>query len=213
MGLKGLHSYIRHSKGKSLDTVSPSAIAEANDKTLSEIETQYGSVDGFVMDELGYDSKDALYAALSAEQIDGVAMAIHQMKQGKAMIIGDQTGVGKGRQMAALIRWANRQGKKPVFFTKDDSLFSDLYRDMKDTGSQTLRPLIINSDGQMKDRDGNEAYSSPTKSELDIIIRQGVVPDGYDYVVLTYSQLSSGDSISRAEKKSKTEGRKRSMAR
>jgi len=212
VGLRGILPYIQHSKGKSLDTVSPSAIAEANDKTLSEIETQYGSVDGFVMDELGYDSKDALYAALSAEQIDSVAMAIYQMKHGKAMIIGDQTGVGKGRQMAALIRWANRQGKKPVFFTKDDSLFSDLYRDMKDTGSQTLRPLIINAKAKMIN--GNiAAFSAPSENEMDKIVQDGMVPDGYDYVVLTYSQLSSGDSISRAEKKSKTEGRKRSMAR
>ena len=212
VGLKGRLSYIRHSKGKSLDTVSPSAIAEANDKTLSEIETQYGSVDGFVMGELGYDSKDALYAALSAEQIDGVAMAIHQMKNGKAMIIGDQTGVGKGRQMAALIRWAYRQGKKPIFFTKEDSLFSDLYRDMKDTGSQSLRPLIINAKAKMINGD-TEAYSAPSETEMDKIIQDGMVPDGYDYVVLTYSQLSSGDAISRAEKKSKTEGRERSMAR
>ena len=212
VGLKGRLSYIRHSKGKSLDTVSPSAIAEANDKTLSEIETQYGSVDGFVMGELGYDSKDALYAALSAEQIDGVAMAIHQMKNGKAMIIGDQTGVGKGRQMAVLIRWAYRQGKKPIFFTKEDSLFSDLYRDMKDTGSQSLRPLIINAKAKMINGD-TEAYSAPSETEMDKIIQDGMVPDGYDYVVLTYSQLSSGDAISRAEKKSKTEGRERSMAR
>ena len=210
MGLRGLVSYIRHSKGKSLDSVAPAAIAESMDQTLSEIEKQYGSVDKFVMNELGFDSADALYNALSADQIDGVAMAIHQMKKGQAMIIGDQTGVGKGRQMAALIRWANRHGKKPVFFTKTADLFNDLYRDMKDTGSAELRPLIINAKSRMAD-DGGVVYQSVPDAELDSIMQSGSIPEGYDYVALTYSQLSSGDAQSRAEKKAKTEGKSRAM--
>ena len=49
---------------------------------------------------------------MAAEQVDSVAMAIYQMKKGQALIIGDQTGVGKGRQMAALIRWAVKRGEK-----------------------------------------------------------------------------------------------------
>lgn len=210
MGLRGLVSYIRHSKGKSLNSVAPAAIAESMDQTLSKIEKQYGSVDKFVMSELGYDSEAALYNALSADQIDGVAMAIYQMKKGQAMIIGDQTGVGKGRQMAALIRWANRQGKKPVFFTKTADLFNDLYRDMKDTGSAELRPLIINAKSKMADDNGT-VYQAASDAELDSIMQSGTIPEGYDYVVLTYSQLSSGDAQSRAEKKAKTEGKSRAM--
>jgi hypothetical protein len=69
------------------------------------------SIDEFVTSELGYDSIEEMHNALAAEQVDSVAMAIHNMWGGNAMIIGDQTGVGKGRQMAALIRWACKQGK------------------------------------------------------------------------------------------------------
>ena len=80
-------------------------MVEAMDATLSKIETKYGkSIDEFVTSELGYDSVEAMHNALAAEQVDSVAMAIDQMKQGQALVIGDQTGVGKGRQMAALIR-------------------------------------------------------------------------------------------------------------
>lgn len=115
------------------------------DNNLSKIEETYGrSIDEFVTEELGYDSIEEMHKALAAEQVDSVAMAIHQMKQGNALIIGDQTGVGKGRQMAALIRWAHLQGKKPVFITQKADLFTDIYRDLVDIGSGDLRPFIFN---------------------------------------------------------------------
>lgn len=213
--------YVHHSGAMSLESVAPAAMVEAMDAALRKIEEEVGrSIDEFVMDELGYKSKDELYKALAGEQVDSVAMAIYQMKKGKAMIIGDQTGVGKGRQMAALIRWAARQGKKPIFMTQKASLFSDIYRDMEAVGSKGLKPLIINSvstykdketgktrhtdtSGVMLDAELNEVYRSPGQSELDRIIESGEVPDGYDYVVLTYSQLNSGDSQSRSEQKKK----------
>jgi len=46
------------------------------------------------------------FKALSAEQIDAVAMAIYNMEErGQGMIIGDQTGIGKGRIAASIIRY------------------------------------------------------------------------------------------------------------
>lgn len=71
-------------------------MVEAMDKVLSQIEAQHGSIDEFVKTELGYDTIAETYQALAAEQMDSVAMAIYQMKQEQALIIGDQTGVGKG---------------------------------------------------------------------------------------------------------------------
>lgn len=78
-------------------------MVEAMDNVLTQIEAQHGSIDEYVRTELGYDTVEEAHQALAAEQMDSVAMAIYQMKQGQALIIGDQTGVGKGRQMAALI--------------------------------------------------------------------------------------------------------------
>ena len=118
-------------------------MVEAMDKVLSQIEAQHGSIDEFVKTELGYDTIAETYQALAAEQMDSVAMAIYQMKQEQALIIGDQTGVGKGRQMAALIRWAVQRGEKPVFITQKADLFSDIYRDLVDVGSGDLVPFIF----------------------------------------------------------------------
>ena len=213
-------AYVQHSSGRSLESVAPAAMVEAMDAAIQKIEKEQGrTIDEFVTEELGYESTTELHKALAAEQIDSVAMAIYQMKKGKAMIIGDQTGVGKGRQMAALIRWANRQGKKPIFMTQKAGLFSDIYRDLRDIGSGNLKPLILNSAdketdkntgekhwkdtaGVMLDEDGKLVYRSP-ESGLDKIIESGKVPDGYDFVVLTYSQLNSGDQQSRSESRKK----------
>lgn len=194
--------YRKHSGARSLESVAPAAMVEAMDRVLSEIEKTYGkSIDEFVREELGYDTDEELYNALAAEQIDSVAMAIHQMKQGNGMIIGDQTGVGKGRQMAALIRWAHNQGKKPVFITQKADLFTDIYRDLMDVGSGDLKPFIFNSDGAIVDSDGNVVHKPMSPKDMAKVFEKGELPDGYDYAVLTYSQVNTGDAISQEEAK------------
>lgn len=200
-------SYRPHNTAFSLESVAPAAMVEAMDKTLKRIEEEYGDIDNFVTSELGYDSVDAMHKALAAEQVDSVAMAIYNMKKGEALVIGDQTGVGKGRQMAALIRWAVRQGKKPVFMTQKSNLFNDIYRDLKDIGSENLKPFIFNNDKNAKiseiteDENGNEKekiiYRSATEKDIADALKNGKVPDGYDFVLCTYSQVSTGDSVSR----------------
>jgi hypothetical protein len=197
--------YRSHNTAFSLQSVAPAAMVEAMDNTLSQIEKSVGkSIDQFITDELGYDTIQDAHNALAAEQMDSVAMAIYQMKQGQSLIIGDQTGVGKGRQMAALIRWAVRQGKKPIFITQKADLFSDIYRDLVDIGSGDLRPFIFNSatakDGKgiVVDANGNEIYKalSDEKTKL-ICLQSNELPDGFDYVLATYSQFNSGDNVSR----------------
>ena len=217
--------YRPHNSAFSLESVAPAAMVEAMDRTLSRIEREHGDIDEFVRKELGYGTVDELHQALAAEQVDSVAMAIYQMKQGQALIIGDQTGVGKGRQMAALIRWAVRQGEKPIFITQKADLFSDIYRDLVDIGSGDLVPFIFNDPsgnenrGEMVDANGKVVYKGLTKSRMQKVLATGKLPDGYDYAVLTYSQVNTGDEISRKEaaeaakksgkrvKKSKDDGR------
>lgn len=197
-------SYRTHNTAFSLESVAPAAMVESMDASLSEIEKKVGSIDEFVRSELGYDTIEEAHNALAAEQMDSVAMAIYQMKKGNAMIIGDQTGVGKGRQMAALIRWAVKQGKKPVFITKDANLFSDIYRDLVDIGSGDLRPFIFNSatgdnPGVMTDKDGNVVYRALDKTAQNKVLAGDKLPDDYDYAVLSYSQVNTGDAKSREE--------------
>jgi len=191
--------YVQHSSAFSLESVAPAAMVEAMDATLGKIETKYGmSIDEFVTDELGYDSVEAMHNALAAEQVDSVAMAIDQMKQGQALVIGDQTGVGKGRQMAALIRWATRQGKQPIFVTQKATLFTDIYRDLVDIGSGDLNPFIFNDDGAMLDALGKTVYKplGHDSEKFKEIMQSGELPPEYDFAVLTYSQVNTGDAAS-----------------
>ena len=179
----------------SLHAVMPADQAEAVQKNLDKL----GDVDQFLVDELGYNDKDDMYKALSSEQADSVALAINQMKQGNAFIIGDQTGIGKGRQGAALIRYAVKQGSVPVYLTQDAPLLSTVYRDTVDIGSKELRPFVIASDKKqaaITDQDGNLIYDLPSAAEkkrvFDYIKKYGKLPKEYDYVLTTYNQFASG---------------------
>lgn len=178
----------------SLKAVMPADQQEAVNKNLEKL----GDADQFLVDELGYNDKDDLYSHLAAEQVDSVALALQQAKKGNAFIIGDMTGIGKGRQAASLIRYAKKQGQVPVYFTKTAGLLSDVYRDLVDIGSPDLRPFVFGSakEAAITDSDGNVVFALPSKSEvkrvLDYIEKNGKLPEEYDYVLTTYSQVSNG---------------------
>lgn len=177
-----------------LKAVMPADQQEAVNKNLEKL----GDADQFLVDELGYNDKDDLYSHLAAEQVDSVALALQQAKKGNAFIIGDMTGIGKGRQAASLIRYAKKQGQVPVYFTKTAGLLSDVYRDLVDIGSPELRPFVFGSakEAAITDSDGNVVFALPSKSEvkrvLDYIEKNGKLSDEYDYVLTTYSQVSNG---------------------
>lgn len=181
----------------SLNSVIPADQARATKKALEKI----GDVDSFLVDELGYNDADDMHHALASEQADSVALAIHQAKQGNAFIIGDMTGIGKGRQAAAMIRFAYKQGKIPVFITAKKALFSDMYRDLKSIGNSDLRPFIWAAkdkehSADMTDSEGKLVYQLPSDKEqervMDYLQKNGKLPDGYDYIVTTYDSFSSG---------------------
>ena len=177
-----------------LKAVMPADQQEAVNKNLEKL----GDADQFLVDELGYNDKDDLYSHLAAEQVDSVALALQQAKKGNAFIIGDMTGIGKGRQAASLIRYAKKQGQVPVYFTKTAGLLSDVYRDLVDIGSPELRPFVFGSakEAAITDSEGKVVFPLPSKSEvnrvLDYIEKNGELPKEYDYVLTTYSQVSNG---------------------
>jgi hypothetical protein len=127
-----------------VDTVAPVSMLYEMNKSLSSIDRKVRGVDYFVMERLGYDNLMDLCSAFSAEQVDGVANAIYQIERGQALIIGDQTGIGKGRQAAAIIRYAIKVGKLPIFLTQKPNLFSDIYRDLIAIGSDDAIPMEYN---------------------------------------------------------------------
>ncbi|HVI45223.1 MAG TPA: strawberry notch C-terminal domain-containing protein [Chitinophaga sp.] len=181
-----------------LNTQVPDSMAYETQSAVERVRIAVGGdMDNFVRHRLGYTTKIELCRALSAEQIDAVGMAIYNIEaRNQGMIIGDQTGIGKGRVAASVIRYACQQGLKPIFLTEKANLFSDIYRDLAAIGSGHLRPFIVNareSKTDIKDEDGNVVYQAPEPNVQKDIIASRQLPPTYDFVVATYSQFNQED--------------------
>lgn len=179
-----------------LNTVVPDSMEFETRKALDFIQKEVGgNIDEFVRQRLAYASKIELCKALSAEQTDAVGMAIYNIEaREQGMIIGDQTGIGKGRVAAAMIRYAVLQGHKPVFITEKPNLFSDIYRDLIAIGSGHLVPFIVNgreSKTDIKDENGDILYQALPFSEQEGYFKDKKIPVNASFVLATYSQFNS----------------------
>ena len=164
----------------------------------------------YVKNKLKYNSELAVCKVFSAEQVDAIALAIYQIEENnQSFILGDGTGIGKGRVCAGLLRYAHQKGLIPMFITLNTSLFSSQYRDISDIGgfdSDNLmpRPFILNGCGSKSfsedlrkdvyDSDiilnGEIIFRSKTKKENIEELKKGVMPIGYDLILSTYSAFS-----------------------
>lgn len=181
-----------------LDVDVPDSMGFETHQALAKIKQIIGGdVDEFVRMKLGYSTKVELCKSLAAEQIDAVAIAIYNIEYlNQGLIIGDQTGIGKGRQAAAMIRYARHRGLKPIFITEKANLFSDIYRDLKAIGSAELKPYIVNADEaktKVRDEDGTVVYEPLERAEQKKVVASGKLPSVFDYVMLTYSQISDSE--------------------
>ncbi len=191
-----------------LDVDTPDSMGYEIHLALKKLKLIVGNVEDYVQKKLGYESHTELCKALSAEQSDAVGLAIYNIEQRtQALIVGDQTGIGKGRIAAAMIRYGNKQGLKPIFITEKPNLFSDLYRDLKAIGSETLKPYIVNSresKTHVKDEDGTVIFEALDPASQKKIIESGKLPAEFDYVMLTYSQISGGEIDKRGNLRAKS---------
>jgi P-loop containing NTP hydrolase pore-1/C-terminal domain on Strawberry notch homologue len=181
-----------------LNTQVPDSMGFETHAALQEIRKEVGGdIDNFVRHRLNYSNRTELCKALSAEQTDAVAVAIYNIEaRGQGMIIGDQTGIGKGRIAASMIRYAVTQGLKPIFITEKANLFSDIYRDLKAIGCGHYKPFIVNgkeSKTDIKDEDGNIIYQALPANDQAKIFSSREIPKQFDFVVGTYSQFNSPD--------------------
>jgi hypothetical protein len=181
-----------------LDTVVPDSMGYETHSALQMIKDAVGGdIDEYVRVKLNYKTKTELCKALSAEQIDAVGMAVYNIEErNQGMIIGDQTGIGKGRVAASIIRYAVHQGVQPIFITEKANLFSDIYRDLVAIGSKDLVPFIVNgreSKTDIKDEDGEVVHQALPANEQARIFQDQKVPARFDFIVATYSQFNSPD--------------------
>jgi energy-coupling factor transporter ATP-binding protein EcfA2 len=204
--------YLPESKGFSLQTMTPTNLYMETGEAFENLKMVAGVIDTYVAKKLNYKDVPTLYKALAAEQIDAVAMAIYQIEANMGMIMADMTGIGKGRVVASIIRYARLNNFKPIFFTIKPELFSDMYRDLVDIGSGDMYPLIINTDSKatIKFTKPGEDAEDETAGKIVTITKNGVkyklknydnsalkkiiegetsVPDPYDCVFVTYSNI------------------------
>ena len=185
--------YIPRSEGCiQLNTVVPDSMDTEIKTALARAEKEIGKpLSEFVRERLDYPTQAALCKALSAEQVDAVALAIWNIEnRSQGLIEGDQTGIGKGRVAASMIRYAVKQGHKPVFLTEKPDLFTDMYRDLLDIGSEDILPFIVNrasSRANVKDRAGNVVYRALGKDKQDDVFQSQHLPTEFDCVFATYS--------------------------
>ncbi|MGY8872238.1 MAG: strawberry notch-like NTP hydrolase domain-containing protein, partial [Pseudomonadales bacterium] len=156
-------NYVTRSSGSNEAVLTPVNMSGATERALSALEADVGNIDDYVIDKLGYNSIDELHKSFMGLQVDTIAAGVYNIEKGKGIIIADQTGVGKGRQAAGIIRYALREGKIPVFISVKDNLFTDMYNDLKDIGTTDVRPFILNQDAVVKSGD-ESLFKNPTRN-------------------------------------------------
>lgn len=175
----------------------PRNLATPTRLALGEVVKTEGDVDVFVATELGW-SVDEMGGYLSPEQVDAVALAINALRKERGFLEADQTGLGKGRVMAAMARFAALQGKTVVFLTETPTLFTDFWRDIRDIGSESLfTPMIINDGVSVYDPiSGSRLIPATPKSVINAALDSGSVDGTYNLVLGTYSQFNRDRSKS-----------------
>ena len=188
-------------KSDALGTLVPANMQTAITKALDNLAERVGPLEEFVADNLGM-SMAELPEAFAAEQIDALALAIDNLNNGAGFIIGDQTGIGKGRVNAGIIRYALTKGMTPVFVTEKPNLYADMYRDLTDTKVQDflgrdVNILMTNSSVTIPlDEDGAKVIkpvgSAKThNAKLVEIAGNGGDIGEYDVVFTNYSQMQT----------------------
>lgn len=184
--------YQPRSQMASLDKRIPANLATPIGNALDRVERANGDIDTFVANELGW-SIEELGNALAAEQVDAVALALYQAQLGKGFILGDNTGIGKGRVVATLAAWGIRHGHKPIFCTSKADLFGDIMRDFQDIGeAELIKPLVMNDlskDIVMADT-GQVVVKRTPRSVVQSALKAGDIPSEYNAVFMTYSQVN-----------------------
>ncbi|WP_196236020.1 LPD38 domain-containing protein [Bradyrhizobium japonicum] len=190
----------RSARTQGLGTLVPVNMRKSLQGSLDSVAEKVGDIDAYVASELGY-KPDELASYFGAEQIDALALAISNLLRGKGFIIGDQTGIGKGRVNAAIIRWAIKNNRIPVFVTEKPNLYGDMYRDLNDIGisddflSGPPRILATNADLSvpMTD-DGKVVLKTPSakvhNADLSALTASNFF-DKYDMVFTNYSQMQT----------------------
>lgn len=178
------------SKKPDASTFVPPELAEAQRQAIARIPTKISkNWDEWVGKKLDF-TVEQLWEFLSSEQIDSIGICIYNFENNRNFIIGDETGIGKGRILSGIARWAWKTGKKVLFFTEREHLMSEFWKDLHDTDNIKLlkNPIAFHSKSKIFNTDGTVALKGTIKS-VKAIEEVGFDKDT-NLVMTNYSQIS-----------------------
>ena len=193
-------------------TMVPMNLQAPLNEALSRLEQEKGAVDAYVGQNLGY-QPETMADRLSPEQVDALALTFNAWEKDRAIIVGDDTGLGKGRVCAgamthALLKLnALKEANDPrvadgagvIFITDRAGLFSDMMRDMRDIEEfGRFRPMLMNADAKLVDIFTGEEVATGTKADTMKALTEGNATwndlGTVNMIMMTYSQVSGADS-------------------
>lgn len=202
------NKYIPQSKAcDTVDTIIPGKLRYETLKAIENVDRHVNGVDRYIAEKLGYipdrcsaEQKEfglkCLCDAFAAEQIDALAVIIHNIESRQhATIIGDQTGIGKGRIAAGVVRYGVKIGAPVIFLTEKPNLFSDIFRDIIDIGSDDNIPLSHIQENK------KEKIISATKAEIIKAIKKDIENDDFDEEGFDAAEVFKNDENSKAKLK------------
>lgn len=185
-------------------TMIPIALEGATSRALQRVSRDMeamGGVDAAVAAALGRSTAD-LGQILTPEQVDAVGMRLNASDRGRGFLLADQTGVGKGRSLAAISRTHVRSGPdaRVLYFTESGTInVPDVCRDLKAVGAwPELRVGFLSAGSRFTDlsldpETGNvisKEVRSLSDREQKEIFRSGRWPEKYNLLITTYSKFN-----------------------
>lgn len=171
----------------------PSGLFEFTKNALDAWKINHNSegIDEYVSRETG-----VCGGLLSGEQVDAVGLAIASFEKESAFLLGDQTGLGKGRVLATLAMWAKKNNYIPVFFTERASLFHDFWRDIEDVSGDIdpfKNAFILHQSPKLTWPNGESWKNGLTVKDRAECVKNCEIPGFVDIVLTTYSQFNRSD--------------------
>lgn len=172
--------------------VAPKRLEQSIHESLVDLRNKKGNIDTWIAKLLKIKKSD-LGSALSAEQIDAIALSISAFEKNEGIILADETGFGKGRILASLALIGLKLGKTVLFFTEKAQLFSDFYRDLMDVGGSDLQlmPTLLHGKAKIFDPNGNLITKSLSPKNQEVMFNTPEWKKKEDKLIMsTYSQIN-----------------------
>lgn len=178
------------SKKNDSSTFVPPELFDAQQQAIARIPPKIKKDwDNWVASQIGM-TKDEMWECYASEQIDSVGICIFKFEKGENFFIGDETGIGKGRILSGISRWAWNQGKKVLFFTEREHLISEFWKDLHQTNNISVikNPVVFHGSSKVFNPDGVMELKGTAKSVK--AIEENGFNEDTNLIMTNYSQVS-----------------------